>query len=76
MTEHDGGRAFPVTGHLTEHGSSDFDNVPQRGMSLRAYAAVHLLAALTINPATVASGVTITERACELADALIARLDE
>ena len=50
MAINNGGRAFPMTGFVTETGPSDYDNVPQPGMSFRSYAAVHLLAAILTSP--------------------------
>lgn len=59
--------AFPIT---------DTNDVEEWGLSIREYYAGVALAALIQNPATTGGGVTITERAVELADALIDRLAE
>lgn len=65
-----GGPAFPCV----------IGDIYYKGMTLRDYFAAKVLAslvvALVVNPATIGAGVTITQRAYELADAMIAAREQ
>jgi hypothetical protein len=76
MAINQGGAAFPRAGFLTENGDGNFDNEPQEGMTFREYAAVHLLAALLTEPAVDATYDLLVTQAVDVADSLIAELEE